>query len=300
MKLLGLFFAICVVAWTDDDERLRATLQAAGFTGTVESQLEKRLGRPVDPVLSDLGRMLFFDKIMGLHSDNSCAGCHSPTAAFGDTQSIAIGVQNDNFVGPHRFGPRNQRRTPGLVNVAFYPKLMWNGRFSAASGDPFDNSQGFLFPAPEGATRFPPNDPVIKHLLAAQGHIPPTELTEAAGFTGTRGTMPPDFDLFDDGLGTILPAPDDTGTRNEPIRQAVLQRLNESAAYRELFGASFPDVAKGGAIDFAMVGRAIAEFEFTLVFANAPVDQFARGDSGAMTAAQKRGALLFFGKAQCV
>jgi len=183
-----------------------------GFTGTVESQLEKRLGRPVDPVLSDLGRQLFFDKIMGLHSDNSCAGCHSPTAAFGDTQSIAIGVQNDNFVGPHRFGPRNQRRTPGLVNVAFYPKLMWNGRFAAVSGDPFDNSQGFLFPAPEGATRFPPNDPVIKHLLAAQGHIPPTELTEAAGFTGTRGTMSPDFDLFDDGLGSPLPAPDDTGT----------------------------------------------------------------------------------------
>jgi len=304
MKGFGVFFALaCVVAWADEggvDGQLRSALQSAGFTGTVESQLEKRLGRPVDPVLSDLGRQLFFDKIMGLHSDNSCAGCHSPTAAFGDTQSIAIGVQNDNFVGPHRFGPRNQRRTPGLVNVAFYPKLMWNGRFSAVSGDPFDNSQGFLFPAPEGATRFPPNDPVIKHLLAAQGHIPPTELTEAAGFTGTRGTMSPDFDLFDDGLGSPLPAPDDTGTRNEPIRQAVLQRLNDSPAYRELFGNSFPDVAKGGAIDFAMVGQAIAEFEFTLVFANAPVDQFARGDSNAMTAAQKRGALLFFGKAQCV
>jgi cytochrome c peroxidase len=304
MKTLGLFFVVaCFVVQADEydiDSQLRSVLQSAGFTGTVESQLEKRLGRPVDPVLSDLGRFLFFDKIMALHSDNSCAGCHSPTAAFGDTQSIAIGVQNDNFVGPHRFGPRNQRRTPSLVNVAFYPKLMWNGRFSAVSGDPFDNSQGFLFPNPEAATRFPPNDPVIKHLLAAQAHIPPTELTEAAGFTGTRGTMTPDFDLFDDGLGTSLPAPDDTGTRNEPIRQAVLQRLNDSSAYRQLFGTSFPDVANGGAIDFAMVGQALAEFEFTLVFANAPIDRFARGDSNAMTASQKRGALLFFGKAQCV
>jgi cytochrome c peroxidase len=37
-----------------------------------------------------------------------------------------------------------------------------------------------------------------------------------------------------------------------------------------------------------------------LVFANAPIDQFARGDHNAMTGQQKRGALLFFGKAGCV
>jgi cytochrome c peroxidase len=49
-----------------------------------------------------------------------------------------------------------------------------------------------------------------------------------------------------------------------------------------------------------MVGSAIAEFEFTLVFANAPLDRFARGERKAMTDDQKRGALLFFGKASCV
>src|SRR6185503_6973707 len=69
---------------------------------------------------------------------------------------------------------------------------------------------------------------------------------------------------------------------------------------RELFARSFPEVATGGPIDFSMFGRAIAEFEFTLVFANAPIDRFARGDLGAMTHEQKKGALLFFGKAGCV
>ena len=49
-----------------------------------------------------------------------------------------------------------------------------------------------------------------------------------------------------------------------------------------------------------MFGKAIAEFEFTLVFANAPIDQFARGDHDAMSASEKRGGLLFFGKANCV
>ena len=52
---------------------------------------------------------------------------------------------------------------------AFYPNLMWNGRFSAPSGDPFNNSKGFLFPPPEGATRFPPNDPMTRSLLPSTG-----------------------------------------------------------------------------------------------------------------------------------
>ena len=177
---------------------------------------------------------------------------------------------------------------------------MWNGRFSAPSGDPFNNSAGFLFPPPEGSTTFPANDPVIQHLLQAQAFIPPTELVEVAGFTGTRFTIGPRFDQFDDGKGGTVPPPDASGFRNEPIRQAVLARLNSTPKYRQLFGALFPKVAAGGPIDFSMFGRAIAEFEFTMVFANAPIDKYARGDDNAMDSDEKRGALIFFGKAKCV
>ncbi|HSP06889.1 MAG TPA: cytochrome c peroxidase, partial [Acidobacteriota bacterium] len=163
-----------------------------------------------------------------------------------------------------------------------------------------DNSQGFLFPKPEGSTRFPPHDPRVLHLLVAQAHIPPTELVEAAGFTGTRGTIGPEFDQFDDGIGHRVPAPDAHGYRNEPIRQKVLELLNSSPEYRKRFGELFPSVRAGRTIDFTMFGRAIAEFEFTLIFANAPLDRFARGEEKAMTLSQRRGALLFFGKAGCV
>src|SRR5262249_39394510 len=104
----------------------------------------------------------------------------------------------------------------------------------------------------------------------------------------------------DDGKGIPLPPPDKTGTRNEPIRTLVLARLNDNDAYVDLFARVFNSVARGGPITFAMVGQAIAEFEFMLTFANAPIDRFARGDFGSMTAGQKRGALLFFGKAGCV
>jgi cytochrome c peroxidase len=282
------------------DEALAIVLREAGFTGRIESTLAQRLGRPLNPKLANLGRLLWFDVAGGLHDDNTCGGCHSPTNGMGDTQSIAIGIQNNNLVGPHRTGPRNQRRSPTVVNTAFYPKLMWNGRFSATSGDPFDNSLGFVFPAPEGSIQFPPNDPVVTHLLIAQAHIPPTELVEVAGFTGTAKTIGPRFDIFDDGKGGIVPPPDASGFRNEPIRQAVLERLNGNQVYRMLFSQLFPSVAAGGAIDFTMFARAIAEFEFTLVFADAPIDRFARGERSAMTVPQKKGALLFFGEARCV
>ncbi len=251
------------------DSELSAVLASHGYTGEIETKFKQKLGRPIDQKRANLGQALWFDIAGGLNNDNTCAGCHSPTNGFGDTQPMAIGIDNNLVVGPHRTGPRNQRRTPLAVNVALYPALMWNSRFSSLSGDPFNNSAGFKFPDPEGLTlSYQP------HLLVAQAFIPPTERTEAAGFT--------------------IPG-DSTDLRNE-----VLHRLNTTSQYVSLFGKSFPDVAAGAPINFDHFGKAIAEFEFTLVFADAPFDRYARGLKNAMTDSQKKGALLFFGKAGCV
>jgi cytochrome c peroxidase len=313
---------------------LRAELARHGFTGQMESQVPVRLGRAIDARLVELGRFLFFDRMLGLHSDadgangNSCAGCHAPAVGFGDTQPIAIGVDNNGVVGPARRGPRNQRRSPLLTNIAFVPRLMWDGRFFAPSGDPFDNSLGFTFPDPEGTTKFAPNDVAITHLLVAQAHIPPTELPEMTGFTGTAGTNALSFvermrlpaarrradavfgsgapsassstDAFDDGHGRAVPPPNEDGYRNDAVREAVLEGLNANVIYRQLFGRIFPDVAGGAPIDFVMVSQAIAEFQISLTFMDAPVDRFARGDDGALTESELRGGVLFFGRAGCV
>jgi cytochrome c peroxidase len=287
---------------TELDRRLLRRLQQAGFTGRIEQSLPQRLGRPVDPKLADLGRLLFFDNVLGLHGDNSCAGCHSPAFSFGDSQSIAIGVDSNRIVGPHRKGPRNQRKAPPVTNSAFFPKLMLNSRFLSLSGDPFDNSRGFKFPLPEGTHRFPANDRRFKHLLAAQGHIPPTELVEMAGFSGTRGSISSEFDQFDNHKGISCPLPDNSGFRNEPIRKAVLERINAVAEYRKLFGSIFNQgkTFQNGEILFSMVGQALGEFQISVTFANAPIDRYARGDLNAMTESQKRGALLFFDRNGCV
>lgn len=251
------------------NQKLAGVLKAHGFTGRIEQQLEERLGRKIDPNRANLGRFLFFDRIVGLKLDNACAGCHSPRHGFGDSQPMAIGIDNNNLVGPNRKGPRNMRRSPMLLNNAFYPKLMWNSRFAALSDDPFDNSEGFEFPPPEGLSLS--NNP---HLLVAQAFIPPTERNEMAGF---------EFE-----------------GSNDDIRAEVISRLNNTPNYRWLFRATYRDIGADDPITYDHLAAAIAEFEFALTFANAPIDRFARGDRSAMTLAEKRGALLFFGKAGCV
>jgi cytochrome c peroxidase len=251
------------------DAVLTTYLAELGFTGRVESTLEARLGRRLDHQLADLGRLLFFDPIQGLNDDNSCAGCHSPAHGFGDSQPIAIGIGSNNVVGRDRSGPRNQRRSPMIINTAFYPTLMLNSRFFSGSGDPFDNRAGFAFPAPEGLTLSH-----LPHLLTAQAFIPPTERVEMAGFHFTGD--------------------------NDDIRAEVLRRLNENGPYRQHFSRVFADVKSGGPITFDHVAHAIAEFEFTQTYADAPIDRYARGIPNALTPQEKHGAVLFFGRAGCV
>jgi cytochrome c peroxidase len=271
--VLGGFFAVtrkssARVNQAQLDRDLSDALSQNGFTGNIQSALERKLGRKLDNRLADLGRNLFHDTVVSLKGDQSCAACHSATAGFGDTKSIAIGIDNNFIVGPDRAGVRNQRRTPTVANSAFFPTLMWNSRFASLSGDPFDSGGGFIFPAPEGASLS--DKP---HLLVAQAFIPPTERVEAAGF---------DF-------------PGD----NYDIRSEVIRRINSVTEYRQLFGKIFAEVKRGAPITYNMFARAIAEFEFTLVFADAPIDKFARGQKNALTDDQKRGALLFFGQANC-
>ena len=116
----------------DLNAKLALVLRQHGFTGRIESTLEHRLGRQINRRQANLGRLLFFDNVHSLHRDNTCAGCHSPTNGMGDTQSIAIGVDNNGRVGPQSDGrAQSAPLADASINTAFFPKLMWNGRFFA-------------------------------------------------------------------------------------------------------------------------------------------------------------------------
>lgn len=67
----------------------------------------------------ELGKILFFDPRLSGSGNISCASCHNPALGWSDGSSLA---QGDGTV------PLT-RSTPTIINVAFDPLLMWDGRF---------------------------------------------------------------------------------------------------------------------------------------------------------------------------
>jgi cytochrome c peroxidase len=73
------------------------------------------------------------------------------------------------------------------------------------------------------------------------------------------------------------------------------------AAYRALFAAAFPEVRDAGDLSFAHAARALAAFIVSAFTAlDSPFDRYLAGNPVGLGERQRRGALLFFGKARCV
>ncbi len=65
-----------------------------------------------------LGRQLFFDKRLSRDRSLSCASCHDPKLAFGDSRKLAVGVG----------GKIGSRRAPRIVNRVYGSSFFWDGR----------------------------------------------------------------------------------------------------------------------------------------------------------------------------
>ena len=81
----------------------------------------------------------------------------------------------------------------------------------------------------------------------------------------------------------------------EPDGKALLARLQEDPQYEALFQEAY-----GHSVNLADVGRALAVFERTLVFMDAPGLRYLRGDENAISEDAKQGWGLFNGKGRCV
>jgi cytochrome c peroxidase len=80
-----------------------------------------------------------------------------------------------------------------------------------------------------------------------------------------------------------------------PDAASAMAAVNTDPAYQGLFLKAY-----GRAPNYDDLGRAIASFERTLIFLDAPFDRFAAGDGTALSPAAQRGLALFNGKARCV
>jgi len=79
-----------------------------------------------------------------------------------------------------------------------------------------------------------------------------------------------------------------------PDPHALRARIEKDPEYRRRFREVF-----GREVNMPDIERAIAAFERTLVTPNSAFDRYASGDKHALTDRQKRGLILFIGKAAC-
>ena len=79
-----------------------------------------------------------------------------------------------------------------------------------------------------------------------------------------------------------------------PSPKTLLVRVQEAPESRQRFRAAF-----ARPVNLADIQRAIAAFERTLITPHSAFDRYAGGDKQALTDQQKRGLILFIGKASC-
>ncbi|MBW7884714.1 MAG: ScyD/ScyE family protein, partial [Caldilineaceae bacterium] len=243
-----------------------------------------------------LGQLLFFDPLLSGDLNISCATCHHPSLAMGDGRALPIGTGGIGL-GPERqfmeqvalaaeasfvrqiagkhadgtdangrklvdnpfagqFVPRNSLT---ILNSALMPLQFWDGRVERYGSKVKTKEQEV-------------NAMQLTDPLATQALFPVTSLHEMAGAT----------------LGGLAP---------QEIRRVLVERLRTNPAYVDLFTQAFGPAGDGAeVVTMQRVVDALAAFERRFIFTNAPWDAYLAGDDSALTAQQKRGALLFYGR----
>ncbi len=261
----------------------------------VDTQLRQTLSRwgaiPIgpmpaqDPALVTLGQALMFDKVLSGNRDIACATCHLPTQHAADGLSLSIGTGGTGL-GPSRtLGPGREfvpRSAPSLLNAGLgLPYLFWDGRISGFG--PFVEGGPGQFSTPAGSLL-----PPVPNILAAQAMFPVVNRREMRGEAGDRDVFGNPNELAQLGDSQFV-----------EIWQAVMRRLVAIPEYVAMFSAAFPGTPTGQ-LGFQHAATAIAAFQMqALTKTDSPFDRYLNRDDAALTVEQKRGALLFFGKAQC-
>ncbi len=232
---------------------------------------------PQNPAQVALGRALFFDKILSGNRDIACATCHDVSAALGDGRSLAIGTGGAGLGAGRTLGQGRQftlRSAPSLLNSGiglFY--LFWDARLAGRAGS-FSVDSGVTLP------------PGLPDALTAQAMLPVLNRREMRGELGDRDGSgnPNELARFDE-------------HQNAEVWSAVMDRILAVAEYVSLFNAAFPGVVRPR---FEHAARALATFQMqAFTTTGSPFDRYLNRDDLALTPEQKRGGVLFFGKARC-
>ena len=90
--LLFTIFVIGSISWTDPQpDELKFPYQIYDFNPIFDPGYEKI---EIDKAKANLGRVLFYDKLLSVDGSTSCASCHKQEFSFGDNKTFSKGINN--------------------------------------------------------------------------------------------------------------------------------------------------------------------------------------------------------------
>lgn len=230
----------------------------------------------------ELGKNLFYDKILSGNKNISCATCHHGLAWSGDGLSLPVGeggqglgmIRNTGS-GADAVHERIPRNAPHVWNAQALEMdtMFHDGRVATDANQP----SGFITPV---GNDFPNN---LDSVLSAQAMFPITSGAEMAGQAGEN---------------EVADAGEAYGVLG--VWAALEARMKAIPEYVNMFIATFDDINSADDITMGHAANAIAAFEGDVFKANnTPFDRYLRGDTGAMSDSAVRGMNLFYGEANC-
>ena len=238
---------------------------------------------PRDEAKENLGKLLFFDKLLSGNKNISCATCHHPLTATGDGLSLSVGEGGSGLGVTRNTGKRRNtihervpRNATHLFNLGAkeFVTLFHDGRVAV---DPHQPS-GFNTPAgntlPSG----------LDNVLAAQAMFPVTSATEMAGQAEENNIAKASAE------GNLA-----------RVWLQLARRLQNIPEYVELFKQVFPAIKTAKDITYVHAANAIAAFEAAAWrCTNSTFDRLMQGEFNAVSLEVLRGMVLFYTDAGCV
>lgn len=240
------------------------------------SQIPQDPNNPLTQAKIELGKMLFHEtgiarnpRLFSSENEFSCASCHHSGAGFQAGMTQGIGE------GGFGFGFNGEGRT---IDPEYFDDPLWKDSIDVQ----------------------PIRSPSILNIAYQKnvlwnGQFGATDQNEGTEYAWTEGTP-----KFFNHLGF-------EGTETQAIAGQTVHRLlvdhdfcEEYSDYMNLFAQAFGNVPTN--VDELRIntGLAIAAYERTVLANEAPFQNWLRGSRNALSDEEKRGAILFFGKANCV
>jgi len=228
----------------------------------------------------ELGRSLFFDKILSGNKNISCATCHHPSMSSADGLALSFG-EGGTGVGLERKAGEGKskahrliaRNSPALFNLGSnkITALFHDGRIEVNKHFP----NGVF--SPEGKRL----RGGLETKLSVQAMFPVTSRFEMAGFSNENPLAK---------------------SAHKNRRGEVWNALGDRVRYKGAYMNAFKDVYGQSQmslryVDIANAIGAFVDMNFRSI--SSPFDAYIQGDKDALSSEQKKGMDLFYGKAQC-